>query len=208
MPNLFNIPYSQTQQSTQTNHLGMREMQARAYSKRTSPYLIIKSPPASGKSRALMFIALDKLYHQGIKKIIVTVPERSIGGSFDSTKLKHNGFFFDWEINPQYNLCRSVGIESKVKIFIDFLESNEKILICTHSTLRFACEKIDEKKFDNTLLAIDEFHHVSADDTNNRLGRLLKLIITKSNAHILAMTGSYFRGRPFNIEVQHSLLPY
>ncbi len=194
MSNLLNIKYSQTNKSTQTNHLGMREMQSRAYLRRNSQYLIIKSPPASGKSRALMFIALDKLYNQGIKKIIVTVPERSIGGSFDTTKLKDNGFFTDWEVNPQYNLCRTGGLDGKVKQFLNFIESNEKILICTHSTLRFACEKIEEDKFNNTLLAIDEFHHVSADETNNRLGYLLKRIITKSNAHILAMTGSYFRG--------------
>ena len=30
--------------------------------------------------------------------------------------------------------------------------------ICTHATLRFACEGLHEKKFDNTLIAIDEFH--------------------------------------------------
>ena len=42
------------------NELGMRAMQERAYAKRGEQYLLIKSPPA-GKSRALMFIALDKL---------------------------------------------------------------------------------------------------------------------------------------------------
>ena len=40
-----------------------------------------------------MFIALDKLKNQGLKKVIVTVPERSIGGSFGSTDLKSHGFF-------------------------------------------------------------------------------------------------------------------
>ena len=53
--------------------------------------------------------------------------------------------------------------------------------------------ELDEVKFNNTLLAIDEFHHVSA-DANNRLGELLKSIMNKSSAHIIAMTGSYFRG--------------
>ena len=60
-------------------------------------------------------------------------------------------------------------------------------------TLRFACEELDEQKFNDTLIAIDEFHHVSA-DVNNRLGDLLKSIMRKSSAHIIAMTGSYFRG--------------
>lgn len=43
-------------------------MQERAYEKRGEQYLLIKSPPASGKSRALMFIALDKLANQGYAK--------------------------------------------------------------------------------------------------------------------------------------------
>ena len=43
--------------------------------KRGEQYLLIKSPPASGKSRALMFIALDKLANQGLKQAIIVVPE-------------------------------------------------------------------------------------------------------------------------------------
>lgn len=69
-----------------------------------------------------------------------------------------------------------------------------KILLCTHATLRFACDGMEYSKFDNTLIAIDEFHHVSADNVNNRLGEIIHLLIMTSSAHILAMTGSYFRG--------------
>jgi hypothetical protein len=57
----------------------MRPMQERVHERRGEQYFIIKSPPASGKSRALMFIALDKLHYQGLKKAIIVVPERSIG---------------------------------------------------------------------------------------------------------------------------------
>lgn len=194
MTNIFNIKYEQTGQSTKTNLMGMREMQERAYSARDAQYLLLKAPPASGKSRALMFIALDKLRNQGIKQVIVAVPEKSIGGSFSSTKLTSTGFFADWEPMAQYNLCTSGGDNGKVNSFLRFLDSDQQILICTHATLRFAFEKIDETKFNNTLLAIDEFHHVSADKDNSRLGSLLHAVMTKSNAHILAMTGSYFRG--------------
>ena len=56
----------------------MREMQEGAYEKRGEQYLLIKSPPASGKSRALMFVALDKLANQGLKQAVVVVPEKSI----------------------------------------------------------------------------------------------------------------------------------
>jgi superfamily II DNA or RNA helicase len=193
MPDLINVTYSQTGKSKKTNALGMREMQERAYDARTAQYLLIKAPPASGKSRALMFIALDKLKNQGIKKAIVAVPEKSIGASFSSTKLTEQGFFADWTVNPKYNLCTAGSDTSKVKTFLEFLESEEQILICTHATLRFAFDGLDDKKLSNTLIAIDEFHHVSADG-DNRLGEVMKNIMAKSNAHVVAMTGSYFRG--------------
>jgi len=193
MPDLIKVEYGQTGKSKKTNALGMREMQERAYSARTAQYLLIKAPPASGKSRALMFIAMDKLKNQGIKKAIVAVPEKSIGASFSTTKLTEQGFFADWTVNPKYNLCTAGTDNSKVRTFLEFLDSNERILVCTHATLRFAFDGLDEKKLNNTLIAIDEFHHVSADG-DNRLGEVMKNIMAKSNAHVVAMTGSYFRG--------------
>ncbi len=193
MPDLVHVKYQQTGKSKKINDLGMREMQEKAYEGRTAQYLLLKAPPASGKSRALMFLALDKLENQDIKKVIVAVPEKSIGASFETTELKKYGFFTDWCPNPKYNLCTPGEEKSKVSAFLEFLENDEKILICTHATLRFAFEGLDEKKLDKTLISIDEFHHVSADG-NNRLGEVLRNIMAKSDAHIVAMTGSYFRG--------------
>lgn len=196
MPNIVNVQYKQTGQSKSNNALGMRQMQERAFEYRDAQYLLIKSPPASGKSRALMFIGLDKLINQGIKKVIVSVPERAIGSSFAKTNLKEFGFFANWHPNDKYNLCTPGGdwSMSKVNAFHQFMDDEEEqILICTHATLRFACEELDEEKFDRTVLAIDEFHHVSA-DAGNRLGELLRDIMRKSKAHIVAMTGSFFRG--------------
>jgi superfamily II DNA or RNA helicase len=195
MPDIIQVTYSQTGQSSKLNPLGMREMQEKAFTARDAKYLLLKAPPASGKSRALMFIALDKLVNQGLKKVIVAVPERSIGGSFKANDLKKHGFFANWEPNDQFNLCTPGmdGSKSKVQAFKNFLDNDEKILICTHATLRFAFEELDESKFNDVLLAIDEFHHVSADG-DSRLGELLRSIMRKSTAHIVAMTGSYFRG--------------
>ena len=100
--------YSSTGKSTESNSLGMRPMQERAYQKRGEQYLLIKSPPASGKSRALMYIALDKIHNQKIKKAIIVVPEKSIGSSFNNENLSSSGFFANWEVNPKWNLrlCR------------------------------------------------------------------------------------------------------
>ncbi len=85
--NIVDVTYARTGGSVNTDAMGMREMQQRVFAKRDAQHLLIKAPPASGKSRALMFVALDKLYNQGRKKVIVAVPERSIGASFASTSL-------------------------------------------------------------------------------------------------------------------------
>lgn len=193
--NVVSVSYHHTGKSTNTNELGMRDMQARVYKKRASKYLLVKAPPASGKSRALMFVALDKLYNQGINKVIIAVPERSIGRSFRNTDLSKYGFYEDWKVDPYYDLTAGGSTNSTVERFINFLDdSNAKVLICTHATFRFAYEKVaDDSKFDNCLVAIDEFHHVSAED-NSVLGNALKNIMHNSNANVLAMTGSYFRG--------------
>lgn len=192
--NVVTVNYAQAKTSVNTNELGMREMQQRVYEERAAQYLLIKAPPASGKSRALMFIGLDKLYYQGRSKVIVAVPEQSIGASFASTDLTMYGFYADWDLDPRNNLCVSGSNASKVQHFLDFLRSDDTILVCTHATFRFAAEKVDPSAFNGTCIAIDEFHHVSADTESNRLGALLTQIMNGSDAHIVAMTGSYFRG--------------
>lgn len=192
--NIVDVAYAQTGASVDTDSLGMREMQQRVFAKRDAQHLLIKAPPASGKSRALMFVALDKLYNQGRKKVIVAVPERSIGASFSTTELTTHGFFADWEIKAEHNLCTPGSSAGKVDAFIDFLNGPDATLVCTHATLRFAFEKLSPDAFNGTVLAIDEFHHVSADTENSRLGALLRDVMAGSDVHIVAMTGSYFRG--------------
>jgi len=188
------VSYNNDGSSVKSNELGMRSMQELAYEKRGEQYLLIKSPPASGKSRALMFIALDKLINQGLKKAIVAVPEKSIGSSFGNESLSKYGFFQDWEVVPKWNLCNSPGEDGgKINSVKAFLESEDKVLVCTHATFRFAVERYGVEIFDSSLIAIDEFHHVSAND-DNVLGSQLKTFIERDKVHIVAMTGSYFRG--------------
>lgn len=188
------VNYNNNGNSVTSNELGMRAMQELAYEKRGEQYLLIKSPPASGKSRALMFIALDKLNNQGVKQAIIAVPEKSIGSSFNNEPLSKYGYYHDWEVTPKWNLCNSPGEDGgKVNSVQAFLESEDKILVCTHATFRFAVERFGIEVFDNRLIAIDEFHHVSASD-DNVLGSQLKDFIERDKVHIVAMTGSYFRG--------------
>ncbi len=195
----ISIKTAHTGATNKANALGMRTMQERAYAKRGEQYLLIKSPPASGKSRALMFIALDKLNNQGLKQAIIVVPERSIGSSFSDEPLTKAGFYWDWTVAPQWNLCNAPGVDearvakSKVDAVRKFLASQDKTLVCTHATFRFAVEELGIEAFDSRLLAIDEFHHVSS-NPDSILGTQLTALIARDKTHIVAMTGSYFRG--------------
>src|SRR5579871_2205238 len=189
------VSYARNGSSTKVNALGMRPMQERAYERRGEQYLLIKSPPASGKSRALMFIALDKLANQGLKQAIIVVPEKSIGASFHDEPLTRYGFSADWIVASKWNLCDAPGSDNggKVNSLGAFLDSDDKVLICTHATFRFAVDKFGVEKFDDRLIAVDEFHHVSA-DSESKLGQHLGAFIARDKVHIVAMTGSYFRG--------------
>lgn len=188
------VSYPANGSSTKSNELGMRAMQERAYEKRGEQYLLIKSPPASGKSRALMFIALDKLHNQGLKQAIIVVPEKSIGSSFADEPLSKFGFWADWVVPPQWNLCNAPGgDDGKVGALGRFLDSDDRILVCTHATFRFAVDRFGIEVFDDRLIAIDEFHHVSA-NPDNKLGAHLGSLLARDKVHVVAMTGSYFRG--------------
>lgn len=188
------VNYAANGSSTKSNELGMREMQEGAYEKRGEQYLLIKSPPASGKSRALMFIALDKLHNQGLRQAIVVVPEKSIGSSFNDEPLSKYGFWADWTVQPRWNLCNAPGgDDGKVGAVGKFLASDDKILVCTHATFRFAVDKFGIEAFDDRLIAVDEFHHVSA-NPDNKLGTHLAALVARDKVHLVAMTGSYFRG--------------
>ncbi len=189
------VSYARNGSSSKANALGMRPMQERAYERRGEQYLLIKSPPASGKSRALMFIALDKLHNQGLRQAIIVVPEKSIGSSFCDEPLSKFGFWTDWCVEPKWNLCNAPGSDNggKAKSLGAFLESNDQVLVCTHATFRFAVDQFGVEAFDGRLIAVDEFHHVSA-NPDNKLGLHLGQFIARDRVHIIAMTGSYFRG--------------
>ena len=191
----ISVTYAANGNSARSNELGMRPMQERAYERRGEQYLLIKSPPASGKSRALMFIALDKRKNQGLKQAVIVVPEKSIGASFHDQPLIDSGFWSNWRVEPKWNLCNAPGSEDggKVKSVKAFLECSDQVLVCTHATFRFAVDQYGTHAFDDRLIAIDEFHHVSA-NPDNKLGAHLAEFLERDKVHVVAMTGSYFRG--------------
>lgn len=83
-----------------------------------------------------------------------------------------------------------------------FLESRDRVLVCPHATFRNAIDTFGVKAFDHCLIAVDEFHHVSA-NPDNRLGAQLAALMARDKVHIVAMTGSYFRG-----DAEPVLLPH
>lgn len=188
------VEYARDGSTNKTNEWGMRPMQVRVFDRRGEQFLLVKAPPASGKSRALMFVALDKLFKQGIRKAIIAVPEKTIGSSFANERLTEFGFWADWTVEPRWNLCNSPsGEEGKVAAVKRFLRSADRVLVVTHATFRFSMDKFGAEAFDGCMIAIDEFHHVSA-NPDNKLGTHLKSLIDRDKVHIVAMTGSYFRG--------------
>ena len=93
------------------------------------------------------------------------------------------------------NLCDAPGSDNggKVDAVKKFVESEDKTLVCTHATFRFAMERFGAEVFDDRLIAVDEFHHISA-HPDNRLGEHVRELVARDKTHIVAMTGSYFRG--------------
>ena len=190
----ISIDYARTGRSTSTDTQGMRPMQTRVYSQRDQRFLLIKAPPASGKSRALMFVALYKLHQRQVHHVVVAVPERSIGGSFRPTKLTPAFPHGDWEVAPYFDLCDAGDERAKTQRFQEFFrQSAARILICTHATLRSAMKELEDSVWDDCLLAVDEFHHASA-DAYSGLGDVVRRVMNGSTGHVIAMTGSYFRG--------------
>ena len=69
------VRYAADGSSTKSSAMGMRPMQERVWQKRGEQYLLIKSPPASGKSRALMFYrSWTSCEIRKLKQAIIVVP--------------------------------------------------------------------------------------------------------------------------------------
>lgn len=133
--------------------------------------------------------------HQGLDKVIIAVPQMAIGSSFADTNLTDAGFFADWKIDSKYNLCLPGSEARKAQRVLQFMQDPDAhYLVCSHPTLIYFYDKVKDKTLlDRTLVAVDEFHHVSA-ESENRLGSVIHSLLTDTSAHIVAMTGSYFRG--------------
>ena len=131
-----------------------------------------------------MFIALDKLHNQDLAQAIVVVPERTIGASFEDARLSEHGFWADWTVDPKWNLCNAPGADGgKVNAVKAFLDSDDRVLVCTHATFRFAMDRFGAEAFDGRLIAVDEFHHVQPIPTI-RWARLRGQLMVRDRMHM------------------------
>jgi hypothetical protein len=120
--------------------------------------------------------------------VINVVPEKSIGARFNDEPLSRFGFFADWRVPPKWNLCNAPGEDAgKVKSVKALLDSDDQA-VWTHATFRFAVDQFGVEAFDNRLIAVDEFHHVSP-NRDNKLGTHLGQFIARDQVHVVAMTG-------------------
>ena len=66
-------------------------------------------------------------------------------------------------MKPHWNLCNVPSADdvkvakSKVKAVGEFLASEDRALVCTHATFRFAIDELGIEAFDDRLIAVDEF---------------------------------------------------
>jgi hypothetical protein len=116
------------------------------------------------------------------------VPERSIGGSFADEPLTQFGFYWDWKVARSGTCAMHQAIDeprkakSKVEPCGSFLASDDKVLVCTHATFPLCGGGAGHQAFDNRLIAIDEFHHVSS-NPDNKLGSQLGAFIARQGAY-------------------------
>jgi hypothetical protein len=123
-----------------------------------------------------------------LQQAIVVVPERSIGGSFADEPLSQFGFYWDWQVAPQWNLCNAPGVDeprvakSKVEAVRKFLASATRRWSAPMPPSASRWRNWASQAFDNRLIAIDEFHHVSS-NPDNVLGSQLGAFIARDKVH-------------------------
>ena len=192
----ISVPFSCPPPPIEYDELGMRPMQTWAYSLREERHLYMLCTPASGKTRAIMFIALDKLCNQGLKQAIITVPDKQAGARFLDTPLSEAGFWADWTVNPRWHLCNAPSTAaSNIKAVKAFLCSDGKALVCPQASFCRAMDQLGPEAFDNRLVAVAEYHRTSA-SLNKQLSARLRQLARRNKAHLVAMTNSGSRG-PF-----------
>jgi hypothetical protein len=175
-------------------------------------HLILNSPTGWGKTTTLIFLAHWRLLTVPGAKIIITVPQRIIGGGFSRRQSVEmpDGTLCEW---GPLDLCERNA--AKVVRLIKWLsipgeELDRRVVVTTHASLVAAMARIKNAASLPTSLTviIDESHHLQAGDTGlegfNQLGSAIDQLIDLGVSVWLA-TAFFFRGDKLPILGQRQL---
>ena len=175
-------------------------------------YVILNSPTGWGKTTVLIFLALSRLLSNPKAKILITVPQRIIGGGFSrSLKIEMpDGRASDW--HPT-DLCEKTP--TKILRLVRWLSTpgdqlDQRVVVTTHASLVAAFARIEDPAtvFQHTIFIIDEGHHVQAGDSQyegyNRLGLVIDNLI-EIGVSVWLATAFFFRGDKLPILEENQL---
>ena len=132
----------------------MRPMQERAWAKRGEQYLLIKSPSASGKSRALMFIALDKVHNQGLRQALIVAAHRELIHKIGITNARVEARIADARHQPTF-LMADVEVIASYTLYNINRSKLESLLHRLFAPARLAIEIMD--RFGNPVVPREWF---------------------------------------------------
>ncbi|WDE98528.1 integrase repeat-containing protein [Lentisphaera profundi] len=182
----MHIRISEDKKLSKLESNGLRPFQNQVYEHRDEKIIVINAMTGAGKSICSQTIALYKLAEEQVKRVIIAVPQKSIGVNFREYPVK--AFEHAEKYHVSLDLIDGTDTTSRLK---QFFKSGTGICICTHASLVSAQVNVDQ--FDDCLLVIDEAHHVSAsEDLMNHLGISVNNCMS-SKGHTVLMTATPFR---------------
>jgi len=175
-------------------------------------YFAMIEPMGAGKSMTLKYLGTKLLEDDENLKIIIIVPRTLIANTFKKETLEYpDGTVRKWDIGK--NLCDDHY--DKIGTLISFLEKTKfpkgirnRVCVATHiafAMLQDRLEDIDDL-FDNTLVIIDEAHHILSPDydvvaTSNKIGGMVYKILKRNHksTSLWLVSATLFRGDRGNI---------
>jgi superfamily II DNA or RNA helicase len=170
---------------------------------------LLNRPCGSGKSLITTFATGHIIHHNPNLKAIIAVPQKIITKTFQKKRMIYpNGLQLDWDFQ---NFCEDDST-NKIQDLVAFLKNKdfgvsfyERVALVSHASLARCYEYIKEEKniFNNTILAVDETHHVmyhtekeNNDTITNGLGNIINHAITNDDGtnYLWLMTATPFRG--------------
>ena len=192
-----------------SNPMKPRGWQKKAFSKLSRKrHVILNTPTGSGKTLAVQMLSLEAMESNPSLKVIISTPQTIIGLGFGGetsssgavlpVQVKVPGIGTrTWSVNRM--LCNKVIDDSKLDAFKKFMESRQRVMVCSHTILVRAFAKFPNL-FKNVMVWFDEAHHVQNADTDvgliwrNETGKLLEYLLNASSTKVGMVTATMFRG--------------